>query len=302
MLYKIFPSNNKDSAARTGNWLKVQFVNKINDSILSSSYGKMPGYAQVMPVDNISYDVPEIFPLLKKGDSAVVVLMVDTFMKKSPGGLPPFMKKGDRLILALRVLEVFRNDSLYQADRQVEMAKDHPRQAKEQEEQMTKQQKAMEEQQLKDMQEWEKSGEVAKEMKELEEYLAATKINAQKTGKGTYVYIQQQGTGPTAEVGKYVKVKYTGKILTTDSTFESNIIPSLQLGKDPVIQGWTEGLQLFKQGGKGTLYIPGFLAYGARPGPGSKPFEALKFDIELLMVSDTPLPNEPSQTIPQRRN
>lgn len=95
LLYKIIPSSSKDSLAKPGNWLKVHFVNKINDSVLGTSYGKMPGYAQVTPVENVSYEIPEIFPLVKKGDSAVVVMMVDTLLKRSPGGLPPFMKKGD---------------------------------------------------------------------------------------------------------------------------------------------------------------------------------------------------------------
>ena len=82
LLYKIISSNNKDSVVKTGDWLKVQFSNKINDSVLNSSYGKMPGYAQVVAVDNMSYDVPEIFPMLRKGDSAIVVLLVDSLLRK----------------------------------------------------------------------------------------------------------------------------------------------------------------------------------------------------------------------------
>jgi FKBP-type peptidyl-prolyl cis-trans isomerase FkpA len=302
LLYKIFSSDSKDSLAKPGNWLKVQYVNKINDSVLASSYGKIPGYAQVMPVENASYDIPEIFPLIKKGDSAIVVLLVDSLLKKNPGGLPPFMKKGGRLTLSLKVLDVFRNDSLYQADRQAEMVKDQPRQMKEQEEQMVKMKKEMKEQREKEEAEMEKSGEAAKGVKAMEEYLAQKNIPAKKTGKGTFVFIKEQGTGPAAALGKYVNVKYTGKLLRTDSTFESNVY-QLQLGEDPVIAGWTEGLQLFKQGGKGTLYIPGFLAYGANPrqGSGFMPFEALIFDVEILNVTDT-MPTQQAQPMPQRRN
>jgi FKBP-type peptidyl-prolyl cis-trans isomerase len=49
-----------------------------------------------------------------------------------------------------------------------------------------------------------------------------------------------------------------------------------------VIEGWDEGLKLFKAGGKGTLYIPGFLAYGKNANPPFKSFEALTFDVEVL--------------------
>src|SRR5258705_9792018 len=101
------------------------------------------------------------------------------------------------------------------------------------------------------------------------------------------------GTGPLAADGKYVNIKYTGKHLDTDSTFQSSSY-AFQLGKASVIKGWDEGLKLFKQGGKGTLYIPGFLAYGKNPPEGSpfKPFEAMKFDIEVLQVSDSVINND----------
>jgi len=42
----------------------------------------------------------------------------------------------------------------------------------------------------------------------------------------------------------------------------------------------------FKQGGKGVLFVPGFLAYGNNPNSAFKPFAAMKFDVELLEVSD----------------
>ena len=134
------------------------------------------------------------------------------------------------------------------------------------------------------------------ELKEIENHLSSKKITAQKTGSGVYVQVKQQGTGPQAENGKYVLVKYTGKYLDTDSTFQSNSYP-FQLGKGEVIKGWDEGLLMLRQGGKGTLFIPGFLAYGRNPPQGSsfKPFQALKFDVELLSVSDTAIARPPMQ-------
>ena len=133
----------------------------------------------------------------------------------------------------------------------------------------------------------------------MESYLQQKNINAQKVGKGTYVYIEQQGTGAQAEKGKWVKVKYTGKLVENDSTFESGVYP-IQLGKYRVIRGWEEGLLSFKQGGRGTLFIPGFLAYGDNPRSAFKPFAAMKFDIEMLEVSDQPISQDPPQTLPQK--
>jgi FKBP-type peptidyl-prolyl cis-trans isomerase len=293
LLYKIFPAKGKDSLIRNGQIVKFHYTIKINDSVLFTSLGKLPAYQAIQAMEKPAYNLLDILPLMKKGDSAVTVQMTDTLLKQGIQ-LPPNAKKGDRFITTFRVMEVFNTDSLARADYTIESEKDKPRQLKEQEEEMAKSQKEAEKQQLKEMEELEKSGEIAKEMKELEAYLSRKKINAQKTGKGTYVTIQQQGTGPAAELGKYVNIKYTGRILANDSVFQSNSY-AFKLGTT-VIRGWTEGLQLFNQGGKGVLYIPGFLAYAADPGPAGKPFSALVFDVEVLEVSDKPIqPSPPPQ-------
>jgi FKBP-type peptidyl-prolyl cis-trans isomerase FkpA len=300
LLYKII-SSSKDSVVKEGQWLKLLYTTKLNDdSVLQSNYGEMPAYVPVTKETN-PYNPGEVFPLLRRGDSVITILMVDSLLKKGMmPEIPPFMKKGDRIITTFKVVDVFKNDSSYQADAQREEVRDRPRQMKEQEEQMAKRKKMIEEQKAKEDAEMEKSGEAARGIKAMEDYLAKKNISAEKTGKGTFVLVKEQGTGPAAALGKYVNVKYTGRVLRTDSTFESNVYP-LHLGVDPVISGWTEGLQLFKEGGKGTLYIPGFRAYGAnaRPGSGFQPYEALIFDVEILKVSDTPIAEAP-QVAPQR--
>jgi FKBP-type peptidyl-prolyl cis-trans isomerase len=89
--------------------------------------------------------------------------------------------------------------------------------------------------------------------------------------------------------GKFVTIKYSGRRMVNDSTFESNTYPDLQVGVGAVIDGWDEGLQAFNEGGKGVLYIPAYLAYGKNPRPGPiQPDDALIFDIEILKVADNP--------------
>jgi FKBP-type peptidyl-prolyl cis-trans isomerase FkpA len=292
LVYKIFPSAGKDSLIKNGEIIKIQLVTKLNDSVIYNSYDKMPAYAKAMPLETPPYNLLEILPLMKKGDSAITVQMIDTLMKRGEP-YPPYAKKGDRMSIAFRITDVFATDSLYSTDYNKEMERDRPRQLKEEQEQMAKMEKQRKDQQMKDDMEMEKSGETARELQAMETYLASKNIKAQKTGKGTFVYIKQQGTGRAAEAGKYVRVKYSGKFLDTDSVFQANTY-AFQLGMGYVIGGWDEGLQLFKEGGKGTLYIPGFRAYGKNPPPNSpfKPYQALKFDVELLNVSDTVLENK----------
>lgn len=293
LLYKIIPSSNKDSLVKSGQWLKIHFTQKINeDSVLQTTYGKMPIYQQLVENPNLTYDPAEVFPFLKKGDSVVIVQFVDSLLAKqnNPGAaLPPYLKKGDKLTLYFTVLDVLRSDSAYQNDVQKELVKDKPRQDKEQAEQMEKMRKEIKEQKEKEYAELKKTGEDVKQIKVVEDYLAKKGIKATKTGTGTFVVINQQGTGPKAEVGKFLTVKYSGKFLRTDSVFQENTYPGLELGVGAVIGGWDEGLQLFNEGGKGTLYIPGFLGYGKNPPPNS-PFQMddpLIFDIEVVKVSNT---------------
>jgi FKBP-type peptidyl-prolyl cis-trans isomerase len=138
----------------------------------------------------------------------------------------------------------------------------------------------------KEFEELKKSGEMDKQIKAMETYLAGKKISAQKTNEGTFVVVNQKGSGEPAVDGKFISVKYTGKILETDSVFESNVY-TFQMGTGNVIRGWDDGLKLFSKGGKGILYVPGFLAYGKNAGPGGKPYQALIFDVEVLNVSNT---------------
>lgn len=295
LVYKIFPGKGTDSLIRIGDVVKFNYRIKYNDSVMENfdSYGKIPGYLKVraqLPGKS-SYDVQEIITMLRKGDSVVTVQMTDTLLKQPQSQfLPPNAKKGDRLTTTVRIVEVFRIDSLGEADYNREAERDRPRQLKAQEEMIAKMKKDRAEQLKKEDEELLNSGEIAREIQEIEKYLADKKINAQKTGKGTFVEIKQQGSGPRAEVKKYVLVKYTGRLLSNDSVFQSLSYP-FQLGMADVIRGWEEGLLLFKEGGKGTLFIPGFLAYGKNP-PSQSPFklfEALKFDVELLKVSDLPI-------------
>ena len=108
---------------------------------------------------------------------------------------------------------------------------------------------------------------------------------AKKTG-GTYIDVKTKGNGEPAVNGKFITVKYAGRGLATDSVFQVGeyIFP---LGESEVIAGWDQGIPEFNEGGKGTLYIPGYLAYGKNPGPVGKPYAALIFEVEVANVSNT---------------
>lgn len=288
LTYQLFPQgDSKDSLIKNGWAVKFNIIQKLNDSVLFDTHGKMPGYIRSDNSPNAEYSIGEILPLMRVGDSAVIVQFIDTLMKR--GAQFQFnVKKGDRLLNYIKIVEVFKADSLAQADFEKEQKKDMPRRVKEQVENMAKIRKT-------ELEQFKKSGDYDRGIQEVEAYLKKKNITAQKTESGIYYTIQQAGEGRQVTKGSFANVKYSGRVLTTDSTFESSVYP-VQVGVGSVITGWDEGLTVFKQGSKGTLYIPGYLAYTMQPGPGGKTFVPLIFDIEILEVSDEPIQPQPSVT------
>ncbi|MBE7441992.1 MAG: FKBP-type peptidyl-prolyl cis-trans isomerase [Flavobacteriales bacterium] len=109
------------------------------------------------------------------------------------------------------------------------------------------------------------------------------------TASGLQYIVMKEGKGkqPTAESN--VEVHYHGT--TPDGTvFDSSVErgESITFNASQVIPGWTEGLQLMKEGAKFKFFIPQDLAYGANPRPGGpiKPFMPLVFEVELIKVVD----------------
>lgn len=106
------------------------------------------------------------------------------------------------------------------------------------------------------------------------------------TASGLQYKITQAGTGQTPKANSTVKVHYTGKLLNGE-IFDSSVARGqpIEFPLNQVIPGWTEGLQLMKEGGKATFYIPARLAYGAQGVPGViPPNSTLIFDVELIQV------------------
>lgn len=105
---------------------------------------------------------------------------------------------------------------------------------------------------------------------------------------GLQYSVLTEGTGASPGPEDVVTVHYRGRLVDGgefDSSYMRGQPATFSLGQ--VIRGWTEGLQLMKEGAKWQLVVPPGLGYGERGVPNSPigPDAVLIFDIELLSVS-----------------
>lgn len=120
-------------------------------------------------------------------------------------------------------------------------------------------------------------------------FLDANKVKAGivTTASGLQYQKIAQGAGKTPTANDNVTVHYTGKLID-GTTFDSSVERGqpATFGVSQVIRGWTEALQLMKEGDKFMLFIPSDLGYGER-GAGAQipPHATLIFEVELIKVN-----------------
>lgn len=119
------------------------------------------------------------------------------------------------------------------------------------------------------------------------EFVLPADDQLQTTASGLKYQVVKEGTGKTPTKASSVEVHYAGW-LTDGTAFDSSFGRGepITFGVTRVIPGWTEGLQLMKEGGIYRFVIKPELAYGASPPPGGiiKPNATLVFYVELIAV------------------
>jgi FKBP-type peptidyl-prolyl cis-trans isomerase FkpA len=114
----------------------------------------------------------------------------------------------------------------------------------------------------------------------------ATKPGVNSTPSGLQYKVLREGSGKSPKATDVVVVNYRGTLINGkefDSSYKSG--KPIEFPLNRVIPGWTEGVQLMKEGAKYEFYIPPNLAYGSRGAGGViGPDETLIFEVELLQV------------------
>lgn len=275
--YKIFDQG-KGKTLKAGDIIKFNYKLTYNDSVIAQSYGNIPGYDMVDSAGR-PYDFSEVLKLLKVGDSLITIQAVDTLMKQNPMGLPPYMKKGGKIKMMMKITQMFSNQDSVMKDYQAETQK------------------------FKD-----------REIADVAAYIKRNNIKADKL-QSVFVEVKEKGNGPAAASGKSVSIKYTGYTFN-GKAFDSNTDSTKQTqkhgmepftfvaGQSGAIFGMLEGITAFNQGGKGRIFIPSHMGYGPQGSPPViQPNENLIFEVEVVEVKDQPAASaqQPSVQVPEQK-
>jgi len=110
----------------------------------------------------------------------------------------------------------------------------------------------------------------------------AAPVAKRQLPSGLNYEVLKAGSGPQAQRGKNVQVRYDGRLVKSGSRFDKGII-KFRLGLGEVIRGWDEGVLGMLRGERRRLLVPARLGYGSRGAPPAIPANAdLVFDVELV--------------------
>lgn len=268
--------------AKEGDILAFNFVVSTDrDSTLANSYDMgLPQVQPVMPDSLLQNAYPgdpnTILRMLGEGDSAIFRINLDTMAARTGQPKPEFADK--YIQYTIKVEKLFRKGNLTDSALYAQVNEYFE----------TEIEKI-------------KNAEAGK----IEGYVKKNKLEPKKTASGLQYVITKEGTGPVPAVGDTVVLNYTGA-LTTGKIFDTNDAEKAKkneihnpmrtyepirvaVGKDPVIAGWTEALQLLNKGTKATLLIPSAIGYGERGSMGAiPPYAPLVFEVEVLDIIPGP--------------
>jgi FKBP-type peptidyl-prolyl cis-trans isomerase len=260
-LYKIKKGNSKETL-KQGQFVKLNIEYKLpskKDSILTSSYGKVPVYMIVDTSRMAKHSFLEVINKCAPGDKMEFAMSIDTLKKMGMLDYNNDFKAKDMINGKVDFLKTFATQELMMADYQKEMEIEKKR-----------------------------------EVKELKDFISKKGYKTQEAPSGLFIEINTPGDAAVkVDTGKQVSLRYRGTFLN-GKEFDGNMGLKAQnsqplsfvVGTNGIISGLNEGIRFFNKGGKGRIFVPAMLAYGPN---GSAPvipaYSPLIFEIEVLDVT-----------------
>jgi FKBP-type peptidyl-prolyl cis-trans isomerase FkpA len=265
LIFRVIPTG-KGDLIKPKYFLKIHQSMEVGDSLFYSTFGKVPSYGLFDSMQVATHDFLDILYLMRKGDSAIVIRSVDTLVKRGALQYNEVFKKGGRMKVKIKVLEIFSTEEALQEDRNKEFDAFKKR-----------------------------------DIEELKSWAATQNIkDVRSLPQGVLIKTEKAGSGDSIDSAMQVTVNYTGSLLN-GKVFDSNVDSSFGhaepfkfvVGMRQVIEGWDLAVKDMKVGEKARIFIPSHLAYGMQgSGPSIPPYSHLIFDIEVLK-SEEYKPEEP---------
>lgn len=259
--YTIFSSGSGEKI-KPGNLVRFHLTNKMEDSLLSTTYGQSPQTVTI-PTDAAALDNVKFFTEARKGDSILILQPVDSIVKANPqAAKDPLLarSKGKFIKIYIKIVDVIKDEAT-----------------------MSTQQKA-------------------KDDAEISAYLKQKNINATRTPNGVYIQTITPGNGQKPKPGQVVMLHYTGRLLSGEEFETNNqpgapLLP-VKIGAGGMIAGFEDVVKELSKGEKVIVYIPSSLAYGVQGNPPKiGPDQNIVFELEAVDITDKePAPPTPPTT------
>jgi len=117
----------------------------------------------------------------------------------------------------------------------------------------------------------------------IEKYLSDNDLVAERSESGLHYIVNNSGNGEQVFSTSTVTVRYKGYFVD-GQVFDESEAFTTKLSQ--VIQGWTEGIPKFRNGGEGVLLIPSRLGYGPNGGGSIPGNTVILFDVKVLSVEN----------------
>ena len=250
-LYYKYLVKNDGPTAQLGEVVEVNLAYYLDDSLMYSTSDILEPVYDLVREPSFAGDLYEGFTMMHKGDSMSMIMPADSvFLKMFYSRIvPDFVDSLSVIRWEVKVIDIMTEEEV---NARIQAAMDE---------------KFVESEET------------------LRAYLAENNIEATPTESGLVYVCTQAGNGSKPEVGKKVKVHYTGTLLDGtkfDSSVDRGEPIEFPLGMGNVIPGWDEGIAMMSKGEKGILYIPAKLGYGDRQAGPIPAFSNLIFEVELV--------------------
>jgi peptidylprolyl isomerase len=254
--YKIHSVDNQDTAqVEIGKIVTLSMKYSANDSLLFDS--ERMGTPSKFPVQPPMYegDIYEALTLLKKGDSASLIIGAEGFYTKTVNqpSAPEFIGEDDELVFEIKVLNI-------QTDAEVQ------------------EQERIRREGLKN-----------KEQSIINNYVSENNISVEPNDDGIYFIPKKRGTGKSPEESEWALVHYSVKTLDGNQLFASRERTDepleFEVGNRFENEGFQEVVMMMREGGVAEALVPSSMAFGAEgAGDVVDPFTPLYYEIELVDV------------------